>query len=151
MYVSGEPFNVDHAMICKRGGFIIQRHNELCDLKAQLLNLVSHDVEVEPVLQEITGESLASRANTAPYAWLDIHARGFWYRQGSTFFDVGVCHPNAESYKALILSKYIARMKTRRNVYTQAGLWRWNKPRSRRWCSPLQVVWHLNVNSITSD
>ena len=29
------------------------------------------------------------------------------------------------------LSKYIASMKTRRNVCTQAKLWRWNKPRSR--------------------
>ena len=49
------------------------------------------------------------------------------------------------------LSKYIAVMKTRRNVWTQAELWRWNKPRSRRWCSPLQVAWHPNVKSITSD
>ena len=99
--ICGEPFNVDHAMICKRGGFIIQRHNELRDLEAQMLDLVCHDVEVEPVLQEITGESLARGANTAPDARLDIHARGFWSRQGSTFFDVRVCHPNAESYKDL--------------------------------------------------
>ena len=99
--ICGQPFNVDHAMICKRGGFIIQRHNELRDLEAQMLDLVCHDVEVEPVLQEITGESLARGANTAPEARLDIHARGFWSRQGSTFFDVRVCHPNAESYKDL--------------------------------------------------
>ena len=99
--ICGEPFNVDHAMICKWGGFIIQRHNELWDLEAQMLDLVCHDVEVEPVLQEITGESLARGANTAPDARLDIHARGFWSRQGSTFFDVQVCHPNAEWYKDL--------------------------------------------------
>ena len=37
--------------------------------------------------------------NTAPDALLDIYARGFWSRQGSTFFDLRVCHPNAESYK----------------------------------------------------
>ena len=55
--ICGQPFNVDHAMICKRGGFIIQRHNQLRDLEAQMLDLVCHDVEVEPVLQEITGES----------------------------------------------------------------------------------------------
>ena len=29
------------------------------------------------------------------------------------------------------LSKYIASVKTRRNVCTQAKLWRWNKPRAR--------------------
>ena len=99
--VSGEPFDVDHAMICKRRGFIIQRHKELRDLEAQMLNLVCHDVEIEPVLQEITGESLVRESNTAPESWLDIHARGFWSRQGSTFFDVRVCHRHAESYKDL--------------------------------------------------
>ena len=81
--------------------FIIQRHNELRDLKAQVLNLVCHDVEIEPFLQEITGESLARGANTAPDARLDIHAWGFWSRQRSTFFDVRVCHQNAKSYKDL--------------------------------------------------
>ena len=34
-------------------------------------------------------------------AWLDIHARGFWERQRSAFFDVRVCHPNADSYRDL--------------------------------------------------
>ena len=57
--VCGEPFNVDDAMISKRRGFIIQRHNKLRDLEAQMLNPVCHDVEIEPVLQEITSESLA--------------------------------------------------------------------------------------------
>ena len=66
-----------------------------------MLNLVCHDVEVEPVQPEITGESLAMGANTAPDARLDIHARSFWCRQGSTFFDVRVCHPNAQSYRDL--------------------------------------------------
>ena len=37
----------------------------------------------------------------APDARLDIHARGFWERQRSAFFDVRVCHPNAESYRHL--------------------------------------------------
>ena len=61
--VSGEPFNLMSIMQWfvnwGGGGFIIQRHNELRDLEAQMLNLVCHDVEVEPVLQEITGQSLA--------------------------------------------------------------------------------------------
>ena len=33
-----------------------------------MLNLICHDVEVEPVLQEVTGESLVRGANTAPDA-----------------------------------------------------------------------------------
>ena len=88
-------------MVCRRGGFIIQRHNKLCDLEADLLNTVCHDAQVEPVLQEITGELLTRGTNPAQDAWLDVHARGFWDGQCSAFFDVRVFHPNAESYKDL--------------------------------------------------
>ena len=88
-------------MICKRGGFVIQRHNELRDLEAEILRTVCSDVEAEPVLQDINGEQLSRGANKAQDARLDIHARGFWEPQQSAFFDVRVCHPNAESYKYL--------------------------------------------------
>ena len=88
-------------MVSKRGGFVIQRHNELRDLEAELLRTVCSDVEIEPVLQDINGERLNRGANKAPYARLDIHARGLWETQRSAFFDVRVCHPNAESYKDL--------------------------------------------------
>ena len=54
----GVQFNVDHAMVCQRAGFIIQRHNELHDLKAEMLRMVCNDVEVEPVFQEVTGETM---------------------------------------------------------------------------------------------
>ena len=79
----------------------MQRHNELRDLEADLLDLVCKDVETEPVLQEITEETLNSGANLVCDAHLDIHARGFWDRQKSTFFDIRVCHPNADSCKDL--------------------------------------------------
>ena len=95
----GDVFDVDHAMICRRGGFIIQRHNELRDLEAELLKMVCNDIQIEPVLQEINGEVLTPGTNRAAGARLDIHARGFWERQGSAFFYVRVCYPNAESYR----------------------------------------------------
>ena len=101
VYVCEDRFSVDHAMICKRGGFIIQRHNELRDLEADLLDLVCNDVETEPALQGITGGTLNRDVNLARDARLDIHARGFWERQKLTFFDIRVCHPNADSYKHL--------------------------------------------------
>ena len=101
--VCGDTSTVDHAMICKRGGFVIMRHNELRDLEAELLNIVCNDVQVEPVLQDISGEQLNGGSNRAPDARLDIRARGFWECQRSAFFDVRVCHPNADSYKDLEL------------------------------------------------
>ena len=99
--VCGCDFNADHAMICQRGGLIIQRHNEIRDLEAELLDMVCHDVAVEPTLQPLTGEELNRRANTAPDARLDVHCRGFWERQRAAFFDIRVCHPNADSYRDL--------------------------------------------------
>ena len=66
-----------------------------------MLRMVCNDVEVAPVLQEVTyhEETLNYGTNKAPDASLDIHARGFWERQRSAFFDVWVCHPNADSYR----------------------------------------------------
>lgn len=88
-------------MICKLGGFITQRHNELRDLEAEFLSMVGSDVEIEPVLQDISGEHLNRGSNKAQDARIDIHARGFWERHRSAFFDVRVCHPNAVSYRDL--------------------------------------------------
>ena len=56
--VCGSMFTVDHAMICQRGGLVIQRHNEIRDLQAELLDMVCYDVQVELALQPITGEEL---------------------------------------------------------------------------------------------
>ena len=54
----GETFTIDQSMICKLGGFITQRHNELRDLEAEFLSMVCSDVEIEPVLQDISGDQL---------------------------------------------------------------------------------------------
>ena len=83
------------------GGYIIQRHNEFRDLEAEIIPAVCTDVEMELVLQEIMGEVLPRGTNKAADAQWDIHARGFWAREQSAFFDVRVCHPNADSYKNL--------------------------------------------------
>jgi len=63
--------------------------------------MVCYDVQVELALKPITGEKLARGTNQAPDASLDVHGRGFWERQRSAFFDIKVCHPNADSYRDL--------------------------------------------------
>ena len=80
-------------------------------------------------------KSLTRETNTAPDVRLDIHARGFLPRQSSAFFDVRECRPNEDLTKTLPLSKYTARMKTRRNASMQAEVWRYSKSRWHRWCS----------------
>ena len=82
-------------------GFVVQKHNELRDLEAELLNFMCKDVETEPVFQDITGGVLGRGANTSQEARVDIHTKVFWERQRSAFFDARVCHPNAGLYADL--------------------------------------------------
>ena len=65
-------------------------------------------------------------ANTAPDARLDIHARGFWSRRDRVPHSLtyGCATQMRNLTRTSPLSKYIASMKTRRKVYTQAELWR---------------------------
>ena len=77
--VCGAVFLVDHALNCKKGGFISSRHNEITRLTANLLKEVCIDVKEEPMLQEITGEKFkAKTAKVEKDARLNILARGFW-------------------------------------------------------------------------
>ena len=46
----GNPFSVDHAMVCHMGGFPTIRHNEIRDITASLLTEVCHNVATEPCL-----------------------------------------------------------------------------------------------------
>ena len=64
-----------------------------------MLRMVCNEMEVQPVLQEVIGETLNHGANKATTIHLNIQAQGFWERQRSAFFDVLVCHPNADSYR----------------------------------------------------
>lgn len=82
-----------------------------------MLKIVCNDVQIEPVLQEINGEVLTPGTNRAVDARLDIHARGFWERHGSAFFDVGVCYPSAESYRGLTTTQIHRQHKSEKRMY----------------------------------
>ena len=88
----GAANDIDHALICKLGGFVIMRHNAVRDVEADFLRNVCKDVSVEPGLIQLTGnEELASGSN------LDISCRGFWAPLQKMFFDIRFTHPNAPS------------------------------------------------------
>ena len=97
--VCGSTFSVQHALTCARGGFTIIRHNDLRDFTAELLNEICHDVEVEPCLTPLSGESFQHKtSNTSDDARGDISARGLWARGQKTFMDVRVFNPLAKTY-----------------------------------------------------
>ena len=80
-------------MICQHKGLTFI-HNT-----AGWLQEVCHDVTIEPPLIPLTGESITpSSANHRDNARAGIHARGFWGRRQSAFFDIRVFPPNAPSY-----------------------------------------------------
>lgn len=101
----GSTYSIDHAMVCKKGGFVSIRHDEVRDITAGLLKEVCTDVETEPHLIPLDGEVFNNRtANRSDEARLDISARGFWIRGQRAFFDTRVFYPLAPSYLSQSLS-----------------------------------------------
>ena len=49
----GQRNSIDHTLICKKGGYVSMRHNNLRDLNAELQREVCRDVVVEPPLLPI--------------------------------------------------------------------------------------------------
>ena len=84
----GSTVSIDHALSCKKGGFVSLRHNQVRKLKASLLDEVCHDVCVGPQLLQLTGENLNEK----------MVARRFWVTGQMAFFDVRVFNRIAKRY-----------------------------------------------------
>ena len=91
----GEAYDINHALNCKRGGFVIMRHNNIRDFDANLLRKVCNDVEVEPQLQPLNGETVIGLDGDD--ARPDIRARGAWRPCQNAFFDVNITNANCAS------------------------------------------------------
>src|SRR3978361_2261897 len=80
------------------GGFRVIQHNEVRDVFAQLFRDAGHTVEVEPLLQKLSGEVFEYKsANKEDDARSDIKVTGFWREMRQAFFDVKVVSPFARS------------------------------------------------------
>ena len=85
----GSKFDVQHAMNCKKGGFVIIRHNNVRDITTNMLSEVCKDVTFESVLLPVTGESFvkkSTKTSDAKRARLDIKARGLIVKGQNAFF-----------------------------------------------------------------
>ena len=99
--VCGANFNIEHALTCKRGGFIGIRHDEVRNFTAEVLGEVCKDVVIEPSLTPLTGEQFDyDTANVDKNARLDVAARGVWRSGSRAFFDIRVFNPLAPTYSA---------------------------------------------------
>ena len=95
----GEPFTVAHSLHCGKGGYTHMRHDEIRDTFAKIMKDVCFDVEVEPKLQRLEGESFEYKSFcTEDEARLDIRANGLWdSRFSRTYSDVKISNPLAKS------------------------------------------------------
>ena len=82
---------MDHFLIYRKGGLIIQRHNEIRDAIGDLAALVWGPVRHEPIVkdaQDDSGEVLIA----------DLSVRGVWLPQSEVLFDIRIIDTDAQSY-----------------------------------------------------
>ena len=103
--VCSKLFDVEHALNCKKGGFITNRHNSVRDITANLLQEITNDVEIEPILEPRTGEVFQNSTISTDNARVDIAARNVWIRGQRAYFDVRVFNPLARTYRDHSLRK----------------------------------------------
>ena len=95
----GVPYSVDHSQMCLKAGFIHMRHDTPNQTWAERCKEVFNDVEIEPVLEPLSGEQLEKKtANRDDDARSDTRVRGFWGNQQNAFFDFWIFYPYALSY-----------------------------------------------------
>ena len=111
--------DVDHALSCKKGGYVSFRHNRIRDLEADMLKDVCKDVRIEPDLLPVENAEVES-SKLALKSRLDVSAVGIWSPMERTFLDVRVVHPNAPSYREKTIDKiYDQHEKEKKRAYNQ--------------------------------
>ena len=95
----GAKNDINHTLICAKGGYTHMRHNALRDLNAEMQEEVCKDVVTEPHLLPLDNETIEGTSSASGANRPDISSRGLWSTFERTFFDVRVLHPNAPSYQ----------------------------------------------------
>ena len=76
----GSTFDLSHALDCRKGGLVTQRHNEVRDALGDLAALAYKDVICEPIVRE--------GSDTVPALIADLGIRGVWLPQIEALFDI---------------------------------------------------------------
>ena len=106
----GEDFHVQHALICKKGGLITQKHNEIRDLLGDL-SCLAWTYTKKTVIREHSENQKALRS--------DLLIRGVWSPQENASFDIGVTDTEAKSYSNKIQRMCWKAALTKRGENTQ--------------------------------
>ena len=96
----GVKNDIDHALSCKLGGYVIFRHNRIRDTTAEILKEICKDVRIEPELIPVASDFHRNTSeNVQDKARLDVSCVGLWSPLERTFFDIRIFHPGAPSYR----------------------------------------------------
>ena len=140
----GARYSIQHSQICKLAGFISMRHDDITDFLAKCLKQVHNDVEVEPPLLPLTGETFRHRsANTESDARADIRVRGFWTDSQMHFLTRGCFIPTRQAIGTGISHHSSSHSRVPRSGNIQSELLRLSMAHSHHWYSRHAVEWVL--------
>ena len=88
----GGEFTLQHALDCRKGGLIIQRHNEVREALGDLASIAFRDVIREPIVRD------ADPVRGLPALVGDLGVRGLWAAQTEALFDIHVMDTDTQSY-----------------------------------------------------
>ena len=75
----GSQFSTGHALDCRKGGLVIQRHNEIRDALGDLASIAYKEVVREPVVREPNDHE------KVPALVADLSVRGVWHAASSYY------------------------------------------------------------------
>jgi hypothetical protein len=108
-----ERFTTEHAMSCRKGGLIIQRHDDLVTTWGQLCGqaLTPSTVSDEPLIQPSRDLQVEGTTITVPSPELrgDLAVHGFWTRGQTAIFDVRITDTDQPSNRNTDPSKVLLR------------------------------------------
>ena len=111
----GAPFDLVHALDCKKEGLVTQHHNEVRDALGDIAALAFKEVTREPVVREAD----ETRGISALVA--DLGVRGIWQPQAEALFDIRVIDTDAQSHAHRSVNGVLATEKEKKRKYTQAA------------------------------
>ena len=117
----GKKNDLDHTLICSKGGYVYMRHNGIRDLEGELMKEVCRDVKIEPQLQPIGERELSGI--TEDKARLDVSGVGVWGLHERTFLDIKVIHPNCATNMPMALPDlYVHHENIKKKAYKERVL-----------------------------
>ena len=67
--ICGDKFTVSHALSCKKGRFVAQRHDGVRNLLTTFIDKICNNVEIEPRLQPLDNERFHLRSAVTRQGW----------------------------------------------------------------------------------